>query len=65
MENLITGDKLRIVGNEKDFHGFEDGTEVEFLTESEAPIFGYMVQGKDVEGTEITVKVLNEHVKKI
>ncbi len=63
MENLITGDKLIITGNEVDFHGFEDGAEVEFLTESEAPVFGYMVRGKDAEGTEVTVKVLDEHIK--
>lgn len=64
MENLITGDKLRIVGNEKSFHGFEDGTVVEFLREHEAPVFGYMVRGIS-EGTEITVKVLDEHVEEI
>jgi len=63
MENLITGQKLAITGNEKDFHGFEDGTIVEFLTESNAPVFGYMVRGEDAEGTEITVKVLDEHIK--
>ena len=63
MENLITGQKLAITGNEKDFHGFEDGTIVEFLNESNAPVFGYMVKGKDAEGTEITVKVLDEHTK--
>ena len=48
MENLITGDRLIITGNEKDFHGFE---------------VGYMVKGKDAESTEITVKVLDEHIK--
>lgn len=63
MENLTTGQKLIITGNEKDFHGFEGGTEVEFLRESEAPVFGYMVKGKDAEGTETTVKVLDEHIK--
>ena len=65
MENLITGDRLIITGNEVDFHGFEDGTIVEFLTESNAPVFGYMVKGKDAEGTEITVKVLDEHIKQV
>ena len=59
MENLITGQKLIITGNEKDFHGFEDGTIVEFLRESNAPVFGYMVKRKDVEGTKITVEVLD------
>jgi len=63
MKNLITGQKLIITGDEKDFHGFEDGTKVEFLRESNAPVFGYMVRGKDAEGTEITVKVLDEHIK--
>ena len=63
MGDLITGDKLIITGNEKDLHGFEDGTEVEFLRESNGPIFGYMVMGKDVRGDEITVKVLDEHTK--
>ena len=63
MENLITGDRLIITGNEVDFHGFEDGTKVEFLRESNAPVFGYMVKGEDAEGTEITVKVLDEHIK--
>ena len=55
--------KLIITGKEKDFHGFEDGTKVEFLRESNAPVFGYMVKGKDVEGTKITVKVLDEHIE--
>ena len=63
MKNLITGQKLIITGNEVDFHGFEDGTTVEFLTESNAPVFGYVVRGEDAEGTEITVKVLDEHIK--
>lgn len=60
-ENMATGQKLVIKGNEKDFHGFEDGTIVEFLREHSAPVFGYMVQGKDSSGDTIKVKILDEH----
>lgn len=61
MQNLVTGDKL-IIKNNDGSHNFEVGTEVEFLREHQERLFGYVVRGKDKDGTVIEQKILDEHL---
>lgn len=65
MGKLVRGDKLVIVGEDVDFHGFIEGTEVSFEKVHKYPEFGYMVSGVDFEGIYGTIKVLEEHIEKV